>query len=1180
MGRLRWMGMVLAGTLPMAAGAQTPFNIDADAKPEAAVVLGGTPAVDIISLRAIGPGAPLRYGNVVPSSESVQLDSRKLVRNQDYAMDYAAGVVFLKVAQRAGQSLTVSYRYTASAGTVVQQASPFAGIGGFRYQVAPESLSLIMGMGVAERAADGSVLQSNVFGFNNSFKFGSSQVTGVYLYGDRIKSGNQAGLNFDPKAKGGDASTEEGKSQLILQGATTKVLGGEVGFDYQDVDKNFANFASAKQAGLDDATLTRLQNEKGMTRFGMAMKDVKLGSMALSQNYRTIEDSAGGISWRSMGMKQGGLQVNWSSQKVDKGFTRFKDIAEADREQLMREVGMSRESRGIQFADKAAKIGFNSTAIWDDATGSNIRREEYTLDTSRVKFNLGKQEVDEGFAKMPNLKGDEQAMYGREVGIRRQWMGLQAALFGGKSAVPLTFNQSLLKGSEGEFRARDIAAAGKGWTLQVAERKVDQKFSRMNAMGDGEMDTHVKAIAQMYGPNVPTRPEDRARFLNSQGITRDYSRLGLQPFRNWTVDFSKLDLKGKDGGGQVTTASVSSPNATLNYRKQHLGAKFTELTALMDFERQRLGEIVGLERTDLGMNMRLGGKRSLNVSKMAASTTEGSVNRTNVAYTDRKIDVSVSTREVSSGFSNANQLVDAEKDLLASMRGFDQKEAKIKWAILPGVNLDAAMFDAENATDDEFRRMRALNLDWTPNKTTNFQYQSFEQKSSDPLSTLFANRVERMMMTKDFGRFGKLKFQDERQSYDGEQANQPDMHRQYLSFETKLDAKTSVRAERTRTRFDNGEKEDVSANTVSTELNKRMGVAVTDVAVDRKGDERDEKKRNYGFWFDLGRGLMLSYGYARHLNGEDGTLTSSVSLGTAKDPVAPDKVGSAGTGNLGGLNVGAAYGANEWDDANRTQAFSNINLKNAKPFRLGFIRDLNFNFGLDTAADQGKWLRENRQFGLAGKIGANSFGFDYKGQMHESGYRAIDRTYRISTDPSEKSWLRSTVMYKVRTLPWNEQVMIRDYNVTAKVTKNSELTHQLQTNPEVFKGDALLGSVTQAAKSSKWKFDLKNSANLTVSAVWEELVNEQAGHLARTGGMSLKMFEKSGSPLTLYYGVEQARRPDFKRTTHRYHLQFDQKQGANQNFSLFLGNVSYEHSIEDQFKRNNWSMRLDYQLRF
>jgi hypothetical protein len=241
---------------------------------------------------------------------------------------------------------------------------------------------------------------------------------------------------------------------------------------------------------------------------------------------------------------------------------------------------------------------------------------------------------------------------------------------------------------------------------------------------------------------------------------------------------------------------------------------------------------------------------------------------------------------------------------------------------------------------------------------------------------------------------------------------------------------------------------------------------------------------------------------------------------------------------------------------------------------------MQFVFGLDTAADQTKWLRENRQFGIGGKLGANTFGFDYKGQMHQSGYRAIDRTYRLQTDPSGKNWFRANVMYKVRTLPWNEQVMIRDYNVTARLTGNTELTHQLQTNPEVFKGDALLGSVTQAAKSSKWKLDLKSSANLTVGAVWEELVNEQAGHLARTGGISLKMFEKGGSPLTLYYGVEQARRPDFKRTTHRYHMQFDQKAGPNQVLSLFLGNVSYEHSIEDQFKRNNWSMRLDYQLRF
>jgi hypothetical protein len=52
------------------------------------------------------------------------------------------------------------------------------------------------------------------------------------------------------------------------------------------------------------------------------------------------------------------------------------------------------------------------------------------------------------------------------------------------------------------------------------------------------------------------------------------------------------------------------------------------------------------------------------------------------------------------------------------------------------------------------------------------------------------------------------------------------------------------------------------------------------------------------------------------------------------------------------------------------------------------------------------------------------------------------------------------------------------------------------------------------------------------------------------------------------------------RLTQRYSLQFDQRPGPNQVFSLFVGNVSYQYSVPDTFRKENWTLRLDYQFRF
>ena len=53
-----------------------------------------------------------------------------------------------------------------------------------------------------------------------------------------------------------------------------------------------------------------------------------------------------------------------------------------------------------------------------------------------------------------------------------------------------------------------------------------------------------------------------------------------------------------------------------------------------------------------------------------------------------------------------------------------------------------------------------------------------------------------------------------------------------------------------------------------------------------------------------------------------------------------------------------------------------------------------------------------------------------------------------------------------------------------------------------------------------------------------------------------------------------------KRQVTRYSLQYDAKASAAQTFSLFLGNVGYVYSLEDDLKGMNWTLRMNYQLRF
>ena len=285
-------------------------------------------------------------------------------------------------------------------------------------------------------------------------------------------------------------------------------------------------------------------------------------------------------------------------------------------------------------------------------------------------------------------------------------------------------------------------------------------------------------------------------------------------------------------------------------------------------------------------------------------------------------------------------------------------------------------------------------------------------------------------------------------------------------------------------------------------------------------------------------------------------------------------------GILGGIQFGqTGYVENRWDDT-RTQSFGNVQLSTARPFSLGFLRDVKLNFGLDTAADKAQWLKENRLISFTGKVGSNSLGYEYRSQMHPSGFRGIDRMFSFVTDPNDKQPLSASVKYKVRTLPWDDQVMIRDYSFTARPAKNVALTNQLQTNPEIAKGDSILGSITQAARVNRWKLDVKNNPNLTIGGSWDELINDQTHTRVRTGGLNLTLFGASGSPVQLFYGVEQNDTGGNRKTTGRYHIRYDQRPGPNQTLSFFAGNVSYQYSVADGLSKNNLTLRLDYQIRF
>jgi len=1195
MGRLNkgLFGLVAFGMLPVAACAQTPpaqapaaqptppapvSPTVATATPAPAtkvVDISGTPALDVITLSAFGPGVPLRFGSVVPNSEIVQLDGKALYPGTDYSMDYAVGVVYLMVAQAAGETLTVGYRYKPGP-MAVAPGLQISGLTPFQYALMPGSINMFTGLGMTERTSDGRVMQSNLYGWNNSLKAGGGQITGLYVLGDRQMSNNISGFDANPFAQPTHSAIGPGQSQLVVQDYKTNLLGGNASFDYQDVSRGFTGFGAASASGMDADSVKQLQAERGFTRTGFALSDMRVGGLYISDSYREVKDGSSGISWSTLGMSGGGFKFNYGTQMVDSHFNRFKDLGESNKDQLGKESGIGRSYMYGEYAQKFATLSYSNQRIIDSVSQREVLQQKVAINSDKYKFNMGKENVDPGFMRFDSILATEKTQFGREAGTKREWLALQSTALG--NTTPFNYDQIAIQSAGAQYKAQDIGVTSKTWSLQHVDRKVDPLFMSVGTQSDADIDSNVKTVAAMYGTDIKPTPNDRAEWIGTHGLDRKYDGFSSTSLiKGWNVSASELSLKGLTDGGKVDTFGISSKNVLLSYRHENLGAQFDEVTTMMDLEKARLGLLPGLDRTDIDLQV-TSGKRKFDAAALTGSTTTGTFERGTLTYDDPNLSIQGGARSVSGGFRDSASLIDPGKDVLGQLQGFNEGDIKVKWQLMPNMTLNSV---AQNAYDPETNntwRTRNNILDWSPDKSTQVNITDLDQKSTIPMFTMFDDSVEKMSVTKNLGRYGVLKLLEEQDSFTGLDARLLSQKRDYLSYEAKIDPTIGFKTEQTLTHYADGTEENINSNTLSKDLSKRAGVSVNDTERNVQGVTQ-EQHTGYGFWYDLGGGVKVSYGYAKaDLPEDQGTSNSSLTIGKA--PAAGQPPNTVQPGQIGNVVLGAGYFSNQWETGDRTQTNGNIALSNAKPFNLGSLHEIKFALNLDTATDHATMLHENKLVGASGKIGTNSIGYEYKSQMDPTGLRAIDRTVKLATDPSDKKMLNAIVSYKDRTTTTDQTILIRDYSLMFRPVKNFLLTNQLQTNPEVANTNVLLGSVPQAASSNKWSLDYKQGPNLTMGGSYVELRNGLTNSLSRTAGVNAKLWEKGGSPVTLFYGLEEADSANLYRTTIRYSIEYDQKPASNQMFSLLLGSLSYEHTVPMGATANSLTLRINYQYSF
>jgi len=558
----------------------------------------GTNASEILPGNGTRAGYMLSHGGVIPDSEWVDIGTHHGVRNRDYVIDYASGALFFTDPVPQSDCIRVDYRYSKTATSERTVAAP--GLISLRFGGNVQSNMLY-----AYRAADSALGFGGqdilTYGMNAITKLGSeSTLTSMFYVAAPQKSNRFAVDTMGAPAK--DKQAKVKKDRLIVQDADLSAGKVRLKLGYQDIGQDFAGFASMRDSkAAAKEVLDQLEKEKGIKRMSIAGEMPSGQDQGLTFAVSQISDKNDHILSRSFGYHSDSFRFSLSAREVGKGFTRFKDIREAERAQLAAETGIRRQNIGMQF-----RTGFGSDgkAIWSgisltqlSGAGGSLAYESADLDLGKVKVEADIRRMDDTFNRLAALSDQERARMA--LMARRQFdptapetqvtdadkaainneAGLDrttCVVTVDGSAVDTWLSLSSVDSAEGGITRKAIGISFGPFSGQLSTQSIGARFQKLGVL----------------------QPIERARFGNEFGMTRTEigGRLKIAGSEIALNSANVIDNKGAGVFREAVT--FKHPRLSIRANFQNIDPTFSRIMDLSDADKKNLQQDLGFKRTD------------------------------------------------------------------------------------------------------------------------------------------------------------------------------------------------------------------------------------------------------------------------------------------------------------------------------------------------------------------------------------------------------------------------------------------------------------------------------------------------------------------------------------------------------------------------------------------------------
>lgn len=929
---------------------------------------------DRFEVKTEGRTLRLTYGGVVENSEKVWLNATVLDKSKyDYSIDYSTSVIVVnyRVNVKKGDVFYVDYDYKPNVAKVTNVKK--TGMPTISMLGNDSALNLSAGFDSVDTTTGavnyGTNLSSNLGSF---FKFSSDiyQSTGKSENGEKQSgsfnrhdvsltmgaatlTANYQDISSDYTGFGYIRNNSNIDENLINQlekekGLKRSSLGftydlneaGALSVQHSDIkdsdgsitntsvsyksDKMELNHSSSKVgdgftrfSDIRESDREILKNEKGLERTSWSGK-YNLGTGYLNYAYNDIKDSGGSIKNTLMSFVYGNLEMGYTNNKIDSGYSSFTGLREADRATLANEIGLERTGLSAKYNFTGFGVAnFSQTIIENE--DKKISSTNMSLTGGKFEFSALNRDVDKGFGRYGSLtRYAEAGQWGMEDGMSKSVYQFKYNM--GSAAAPFwqTLYTSRLNGEEGSLSANILDMSYKNVQVGYASLDSSDGFNKMYAMDGSEKNKFSALAKKMFNyNNDPNAVDDNDRnsWSMQSGLDRNmiYSKYALSPEN--TLYLTKSNISGEDGEVDLVKVNYDAKDYKLWYDSSSIDKTFTKLASLTPVERANFNNQYGMDRSRYGFE----GITKLGYIKYSDDTindevTDSSYVRNSLIYSTGKLTVGRRFTGYDDNFTRIYDISDTDRAQQIVNKGFDRYEYNVNMQMgktNQQLDLNAYFVDASKESTKEDIDMQLYELTYKPGAEFNaYLYsESYDHKTPDTDMVDNKKAIARMNKILSFGNLKNINLYTQyyTNSFLDGSKNMVEQEIMDVSLKSDQSQKFVLNLDYKSEDYDNGnthKKYDVYANQkISDKFALTFGYGMTDSSL-----IEDETRLKYGVIYSVNNSFNLNYSVDTKVGGDGNDRhTQYIAINGLVPKILPENI-------INNLQVHAKYDTNKIKD--------------------------------------------------------------------------------------------------------------------------------------------------------------------------------------------------------------------------------------------------------------------------